>query len=369
MTKMLLQNLTEENRNGNLVISPMSILMLLGILADATNGKSREEVLRMIGIEIAYDELMLMLGEFQSNMMESGSLVSSNAVCVNSAVCHTMTEGYEERLKKIFDGSLFVSSNIVDDVNAWVKDRTRGMINQIADPSMNHMLACLINAIVFESEWKESYGTWNISEDRFYNADGTVSYVQMLKSREDAYIEDDDFTGFLKPYKDRKYTFMALLPKEKETGFPLKKKKTNILNGALKQIDFMKLFREITYTDVNVTMPEFTADFDVELNELLQKQGVRTLFTSEADFSPLSGEFLNVDSVLHKAHIEVGRKGTKAAAVTAAMLQPGCSLADRVEPETVRLDRPFVYAIINKEMGIPVFAGLCNQIENERRDR
>ena len=65
---------------------------------------------------------------------------------------------------------------------------------------------------------------------------------------------------------------------------------------------------------------------------------------------------------IHKAHIELDRKGTKAAAVTAAMLTCGCALVFEDETKYVTLDRPFVYAIMHNETGLPIFTGVVNKL-------
>lgn len=157
----------------------------------------------------------------------------------------------------------------------------------------------------------------------------------------------------MKPYKDEKYVFMALLPK--------KKKSASFLLRTIKQIDFSKLFNESVYGTVYVTMPEFKYDFGEDMTELCKELGISTLFTPEADLSPMSSEWLKVDSIIHKAHIEVDRMGTKAVAVTMAYVVDGC--APSMDFKSVCLDRPFVYAIMDTETCWPVFTGIYNQAE------
>jgi len=353
ITRLLLERLAKDKKNENIVFSPMSIVLLLGIVADAVQGKSRDEILGVIGGGFSFEELLTVLKEIQADATESGSLVSSNAVCIKDSISKSIRPEYKNRLKDTFDGKLFASADIVHDVNAWVKEKTNGMIENAADESMNHMLACLMNAIAFDAEWMEKYEDDDIHEDEFNNADGTLSEVQMLESSEDTYIEDEFFTGFVKPYKDKKYAFMALLPKKKSASF---------LHRAVNQIDFSKLLSEATYETVYVTMPEYKYDFGEDLTGLFKDMGVSTLFTPEADFSPMSSEWLKVDSIVHKAHIEVDRKGTKAAAVTMAFVVAGC--APSMDLKSVVLDRPFVYAIMNTETKLPVFVGLYNKAGN-----
>jgi serpin B len=63
-----------------------------------------------------------------------------------------------------------------------------------------------------------------------------------------------------------------------------------------------------------------------------------------------------ISQVLHKTHIELDAKGTKAAAATA--VEAGAK-ADFSEPEhkEVILDRPFVFAIMDSYSTLPVFIG------------
>lgn len=351
IARLFLERFAKGKKNENIVFSPMSIILLLGIVADAVQGEARDEILDVIGGDFYYEDLLTVLKKIQAEATKTGSLMSSNAVCVKESISKSIRPEYSNRLKDIFEGKLFMSADIVRDVNAWVKEKTKGMIEKAADESMNQMMACLMNAIAFGAEWMEEYEDDDIHEDEFNNADGTVSEVQMLESAEDTYIEDEFFTGFVKPYKDEKYAYMALLPK--------KKKSASFLHRALNQIDFSKLFSEATYETVYVTMPEYKYDFGEDLTGLLKNMGISTLFTPEADFSPMSSEWLKVDAIVHKAHIEVDRQGTKAAAVTMAFVVAGC--APSMDFKSVVLDRPFVYAIMNTETKLPVFAGIFNQ--------
>ncbi|MBR2568504.1 MAG: hypothetical protein IKE34_04885, partial [Paenibacillus sp.] len=44
----------KSQKNKNIVLSPMSIIMLLGIAADAVSGKTRDEITEIIGKEISW---------------------------------------------------------------------------------------------------------------------------------------------------------------------------------------------------------------------------------------------------------------------------------------------------------------------------
>lgn len=64
---------------------------------------------------------------------------------------------------------------------------------------------------------------------------------------------------------------------------------------------------------------------------------------------------LVIGEVLHKTHIRIDEKGSEAAAVTSVMIKT-TSMPMR-ESLKLSFDRPFFYAIIDREAGIPLFMG------------
>ena len=82
-----------------------------------------------------------------------------------------------------------------------------------------------------------------------------------------------------------------------------------------------------------------------------------------ANFSGL-GTYENrniyINRVLHKTSIQVAEQGTKAGAATAVEIAYATgAYGPAEEPTTVYLDRPFVYMIVERDSGIPLFMGTC----------
>ncbi len=352
LTRVILEKYQNQKTGENIILSPFSIIMLLGIAAASTIGAAREEIVHAIGESMSYEQLMGLLNRLQADFTEEGNLISSNAVCVQESIKGSVSEGYEKTLEETFSGRLFASEDIVSDVNAWVKEKTRGMIDRIADDSTRQMLACLINAAAFEADWQKPYEEEDIYEGEFTNADNSISEVEMLDSMEHTYIENKDFTGFVKPYKDMGYSFMALLPR--------KKSKVSLLY-SLKELNFSELLFKAKDMKVFVTMPEYQYSFSEDITATCKEMGIKTIFSANADFSPMSSKWLKLDAIIHKAHIEVDRKGTKAAAVTEAIAVAGA--APDMDYKSVCLDRPFIYAIIHNDTALPVFCGIMNHAE------
>ncbi len=266
-----------ESKTDNVVFSPFSILMLLSIAADATDGETRQEIYNVIASDLPYEKYRDMISEMQrlfteevwdaENGYEKGSeLVSANAVCVQKSIENSVNAEYEDHLAR-YHGILFASEDLVTDVNIWVKENTRGMIEQIVDDNMKDMKACLMNAIAFEAEWEEIYDEVDIYEDVFTDIDGNVHEVLMMDSTEFSYIENEEFTGFIKHYKGGNYSYMALLPKQ---GGKV------AMDSVIEALNLSELFESAIYKTVYVTMPGFKYDFGKDFTDFCKKLGIVT---------------------------------------------------------------------------------------------
>ena len=346
ITNELLKKLYAEKENQNIVVSPFSIYMLMAIAADATQDETRDEIIKALTRNLTFDEAMELVRWLQDALTNNNALTSCNAICVSHSIEDSILKEYPEHLRQSLKGEVFTSEDIVTDVNNWANKNTNGLIDKIADDTMANMLLCMLNATAFVGEWTQTYTEFDIEEFPFHNSDGTTSQVDMIDTTENEYIEDDFYTGFVKPYKDIGYSFMALLPKDESLMM-------------LDDLSFSDLFVNRKEEQVFVTMPEFTYSFDEDLTSFCESIGIHQIFTDQANFYPLTTLQLSVDAIVHKARIEVNREGTRAAAVTMSALRSGPVFFDRKE---VNLDRPFVYAIMHNETGIPVFTGIVNQL-------
>ena len=111
-------------------------------------------------------------------------------------------------------------------------------------------------------------------------------------------------------------------------------------------------------------LPKFEYDYDVSLYKALESMGLKKAFSSsEADLSGIGSSpwgNLYIGDVLHKTHIEMTQAGTRAAAVTAVeILTESAELKKIVE---VKLDRPFVYYIVDCNTNLPIFMGVVTEI-------
>lgn len=353
LAAVVLKNMIQQNPGKNIIFSPLSVYILLSMAADATAGQTKEEICRLLCEGEYSDEIIKQLPALLKSLTAGDSYSLANAVVVREDIHHSIVPGYEKHLEEVFDGKLFMTDNMVDHVNAWVRKNTRGMIPSMMDESMKDVLLCMLSACAFLADWKNQYEERDIQNEDFHNLDKTLSRVKMLLSYEPVYIEDESFTGFAKPYKNEEYSYVVLLPKDEDRP----------LEGCIGKLDFSRLITGVENTYANVLMPEFKCSTDVDMSDMMKKLGVHTVFTPQADFSPISSEWLKADAIRHKAYIEVDRKGTKAAAVTSMFGMVGAAPVEFPEEKDVFVTRPFFYAVVHHATGIPVFLGAVTHLD------
>jgi serpin B len=102
-------------------------------------------------------------------------------------------------------------------------------------------------------------------------------------------------------------------------------------------------------------MPKYEFEAEFRLPDALRQLGMVEAFTSQADFSGMTGgRDLFISDVLHKAFVSVDESGTEAAAATAVIMK---LTAMPAQPIQVDVNRPFVFLIRDIETGAILFMG------------
>jgi Serine protease inhibitor len=355
----------QESKDGeNILVSPASIQMALGMAATGAEGETLSEMEKVLGDSLKIGDINTALG-YISNNMENAEGVEWNAansiwMREDSGISIKPSQDYLDTIMKYYNADIFslpFDDKAGEEMNAWVNKETKGMIPTIVEGKPDGDMH-IMNALAFEGKWDDEYEDDDIIEGRtFTGYDGNASEVTMLSSTEDRYFEFGDGTGFIKNYSGGRYSFVGILPKE---GVSLK---DYIQSVADEKLSFRDAFLNADSGIVHLEMPEFNNKYENEMSSELQNLGMPTAFTGNAEFPGLNTERgMRISSVVHKTYIDVSREGTKAAAVTDVTLR--CTGVMIVDDEiSITLDRPFIYAIVDNDSGIPIFLGAENVIQ------
>ncbi|HOV17724.1 MAG TPA: serpin family protein, partial [Candidatus Dojkabacteria bacterium] len=337
------------SENKNVVVSPFSVKMALSMAAQGANGKTLEEMNKVIGLDETSNEYFRRLiedaakdGDITLNIANSVWL--RQGLQFNPAYMDILDSYYMAQASTLD----FAEPSSKDTINKWVSEKTNGKIEEIVDEIKPLDIAFLINAIYFNANWSTPFEQGLTSKKDFTLLDGSkVKADLMSKTAHLLYQENNEFQAVELPYgENERYVMRVYLPKE---DVKFDKFVKGIDKESLQQWggDFgsMKGVLEL---------PKFKTEYSNSMKDILISMGIKEAFNSNsADFSKMvtvEGQNVYISEVMHKTYIDVNEKGTEAAAATSIEM----SATSAPQPEEMFemiVDRPFVFTIDDKESG------------------
>jgi serpin B len=353
--------------DGNLIYSPYSISLAFSMVYPGARGETEAqmaEVLRYLSQEEhhkafnALDQHFAVLGsETEADpddpTGEPFQLNIANAVWGQHD--YPFKEDYLEVLAQYYGAGLW-AVDFADDpeaarqaINNWIEEQTQDRIREMVPPGMIDTLTRLVlaNAIYFKGSWFYPFPAAATQEGPFTLLDGSQVSVPLMRRTNTFlnYVEGDGFQAALLPYVGDGIQMLVILP---DPG------SFEDIESRLSAEFLDRIRQEAAGQELHLVMPKLDFESSLDLKELLIRMGLTAPF-GEADFSGISDEEdLAISDALHKANITVDERGTEAAAAT-VIVMPGSAPPE--EPVELRLDSPFIFAILERETGSILFLG------------
>ncbi len=326
----------------NIVVSPYSAGVALSMVAEGAEGQTRVE----------FDNAL------NGCLFGAEDLGSNDTVIVKSANSVWVTDNFSLRnryvslLEKDFDAFIttlnFADPATVKAINNWCSENTNGKIAEIIDRISPSTVMMLINALYFNAPWEEAFLDRNTTDGVFHGYSGDVQVPMMAKTARFNYAEYQGCQLVELPYQGERYAMYVALP---AAGMGVDKM-ISYINESL----YTQAMATMSPAKVRLTMPKVKLETSMVLNKTLQEMGIRTAFTSAADFKGIAEMGpLVLDQVKQKCYIEVSEKGTEAAAVTSVGVRLTSARPENVV--TMNVDRPYLFFISDRTNGNILFAG------------
>lgn len=324
----------------NIVVSPYSAGMLLSMLEAGAEGETRVEL----------DNALNGASFGKEDNESDGDVVveSTNSVWISDDF--SVRNRYVSLLENHYDAFIttqnFSDPATVQAINNWCSEHTSGKITKIIDRIGPDMVMILVNALYFNAPWASAFDEDATAEGIFHGRNGDASVPMMSRRAMYNYAEYQGARMIEVPYEGGRYAMYLVLP---PSGMPL-----DAILPYIGEDQYKAAMSLLKPMEVSLRMPKFKQETSLTLNQTLEKMGVRTAFTSAADFKGISvmGP-LKLDVVKQKCYIDVSEKGTEAAAVTSGQIRM-TSLRPVV---AMNVDRPFLFIIADVEDKEILFAG------------
>ena len=348
----LIDMLSTEASGKNIMFSPTSLNFALGMIAEGAKGETKEVLSAYLGTSDFASYAKEYLDKIQAYNTEDESYGYQSKVKIADAVWVDNGLTLQEKFKNTVSNSFGAEVKAVDFsateetcdiINSWCDKNTEGLIPKIITPDLinDNTGLCLTNSLYFESGW--SGEPWNVSdtEENF----GKIEKTKYMTCTGDQYYENDKSTAFGRDYANG-LSFIGILPND-EGDF------------TLEDLDISGLLKSNPeYDAVDCKMPKLNFETSTVLNDMLSNLGLDNIFSSNADFSGIADQNVNVDTILQKTKLELDENGTKAAAVTAVTMEcMSAAVEDEPIIKTVELTRPFAFLIYDRNNDEVLFIG------------
>ena len=234
------------------------------------------------------------------------------------------------------------SDNIV---NNNLKAKTNNQITRaISDSELNNESLVSINSLYFNYKWDNIFNSEMIVDEEFTDFNNNHYMVDMMYSEESIYLENEHAIGFMKDFADNKYSFVAILPKEKG-------------EYKLSELNIQSLIESKKEDKTFIGLPKFSISSLNDLSNLYSNYNINEVFTTKANLHQMSNKNLYIAKMLQKETITIGEYGTVESNTKTSSLSTSI-----VEDTTKRiiLNRPFAFLIINKETNEVLLIGKYN---------
>lgn len=344
--------------NSNTAVAPASAYLQLGLFANAGKKATKNEILEELGNKMTVETLnqnvqyfQTRLGYLGDNLGDGFALNMSNNLWCNDNLT-VKTEFLKTNAKYYGIDTyrfLFTEDTALNKINNGTLDYTDANLKPFDKIDENaYMYATSITQI--KDNWLEDYAERNISKDTFKGANGDTQVSYYASS--EFYLKDETSQGFIKSFKNTPLKLCVLMPNENVS-----------IDEYVNSLNYEKFQGLIDSMDAvkrcNAYLPGFSVQASMNITSALKNMGINTVFTKDAILTNMTQtENVYLSEVVQAIDLTINEKGIS----TAEIADKTTSSAVLENDTTVKVNRPFVYAVVDNESNIPIYLGVVENI-------
>ena len=342
----------------NAVYSPINVYLALAMLAETTDGNSRQQLLDLLGEKSISSLRKRVQNLFIANYQDDGECTSllANSLWMNEALKYNQKT--LETLAKNHYAYSFAGKPGSKEMNkalqGWINEQTHDLLKDQAaslelDPST---VLALVSTIYYKAVWSEQFSKEATDQKTFHVPTGDKKVDMMHLVESFPYYTGKNFEAVALPLCNSG-SMWFFLPKKGVTPAKLASDAE-----VLSLLTDTENYKDFSYPQVTLSLPKMDAVSDTDLIKDLKKLGVTDIFGSGGNFSPLMEDAAKifVSQIEHAARVKTDEDGVEAAAFTAIVLSKAALPTQRV---TFTVDRPYYFAITGYT-GDLLFTGVVN---------
>lgn len=368
-----------ENGDGkeNIALSPARLQAVLILLANWTAPKIRKQILEQAFSDVMTLEEANILFDFANIKPlphddflpkdENGNPIPLVPVVEQQTTLwhkEDMAVNKEavEKIKTAFNACTkaidFAAPEAKQIIDEEVCKATHGLIEHLDTQIDESVLALLVDVLYFKGTWEKEFDDYDTNDRMFYGTKGKQKVPTMRYTRFLDYAETPTCQAVSLPYTcesvNRKgFAMRIFVPKTKHTI-------ADILEDMWNNEYEFHTERE----EVNLSLPRFEVENKVDVKSVLSNMGLACILESN-DIIPDCIKDLQISDIAQQMIIKVGENGIEAAAVTFDVMAAGCPNFERPKPKVMKVNKPFLFEIVEESTNMILFSGVINNIESK----
>lgn len=322
----------------NVVVSPLSAQILLGMVANSSDTQLRAELCELLGtanlealnnVSKKYMEALPALDPAKATVrMVNGVWTDKNLKVSNefASVCQDVFGAQPQSVD-------FDDASIASVINAWVARESSNLIPGIVDEIPEGIVALLANVLYFNASWTAEFPEQFTSAKIFKGEKGSVKVPTMSTRSDLKYFSNTASTAVCVPYGNRSLEAVLMMPTPSTQSF-----------DEWLASDFAEDLAAVEFKseDIMLLLPRFKVESNEKLSDILMEMGAKSLrnagalkiFTTAVEAS---------HEIFQKSCLSVDEKGTEGASASYDFVVG--SNGEETTPKEVAFNRPFVMLV------------------------
>ena len=372
--RLLMENGDDKE---NIALSPARLQAVLVLLANWTTPEIRKRILDMAVSEVmSLEEANVLFDIANIKPLPHDDFVLRDdygnpiptvpAVEQQTTLWHkedlTVNKEAVEKIKTVFNACTkaidFAAPDAKQIIDENVCKATHGLIEHLDTQINASVLAMLVDVLYFKGTWDEEFDDYNTAERMFYGAKGKQKVPTMRYTRYLEYAETPTYQAVSLPYicesvNHKRFAMRIYLPTAKHT-----------IDEVLDEMWNNEYEFHTEREEVYLSLPRFEVAKKVEVKSILSNMGLACILESN-DIMPDCIKDLQISDIAQQVKIKVDENGTEAAAVTFMAMPGGCPNLERPMPKVMKVNKPFLFEIVEENTNMILFSGVVNNIESK----
>lgn len=365
--KSTIQDTLTSREGKNRVYSPVNLYFCMAMLAEMADGQTKEQLLNALGQdsaeEVRKQSQLIWQKIYQDEKISK--CILGNSVWLNQEV------PFEKEVLKALS-KYYYAESYQGQMGKGMDKKIQGWINKITGNRLKEeagkieteedMLLVLLSAAHFYNQWEVPFPEDKTKKDTFTNVNGEKISCDFMNGVRIGGVNQKDSFRATSLEMENGAAMHLFLPEEWVTVEDLLR---DNMDEILQILGSPSGYGAETGI-VTVSLPKFSISSSLNLIPVLENIGITDIFKpGAADFTKLLGKgsyAAYVSKVWQAAKASVDEKGCSVDSFTEVEMKYSGIPEER--EFTIKFDRPFLF-IISNYTGIPIFAGVINQLEGE----